>query len=285
MTKLIVLLFCCVSLHTQGQNFLSWKYNERYYSLAVGTGMATYFGELNDRNQINERIRQVNVGLEARLLSHFSARVEGIYFELSGSDRNAASGSFAQQRNLSFASYNFETNLQVIYYFRRYNEDYFSRWNIDPYIAGGIGLMWYYPYALLADERYFLRPLPTEPDKAYGVAALVFPLSAGVKFKINAFINVNVEAGYRFTRTDYLDDVSTTIPETFPSFTVEALSIRKDEIPLVNLEAYNLLVPGGPRGDATTNDHYLFIALKVEMFLPPGLFNSKSAAFKKSSSY
>ena len=91
-------------------------------------------------------------------------------------------------------------------------------YNFTPYVALGIGAFSYDPYAYLQGTKYFLRPLGTEgqnstqyPDrKPYGTIAACFPLSVGVKFGISEGTNVFAEVGYRFTTTDYLDDVSTT---------------------------------------------------------------------------
>jgi hypothetical protein len=49
--------------------------------------------------------------------------------------------------------------------------------------------------------------------------AIAFPLTVGFKYAINSDINVFAELGYRFTNTDYLDDVSTNYadPTLFPT--------------------------------------------------------------------
>ena len=261
--------FCQLAL---GQDFLSWKYNDRYFSLSAGTGAATYFGDLNSSNKINGRVKLSTIGLEARLLTHVSARVEGAYYTLEGKDSRADPGSYEQQRNLSFTSKNLEGNLQLLYYLKPYGGDYYNRWNWDPYVGAGVGITTFRPYTELLGEKYILRNIPTEPDKNYGKTTLVVPLTAGIKFFINNFTNLIVELGYRFTKTDYLDDVSTTFPEDYPNFTVEQLANRRDEIKVVNKDAYDALINGAARGDDSQKDSYLFISLKAELFLAPNLF-------------
>jgi hypothetical protein len=265
----LLLLFLCLGV--QAQDFLSWKYKDRYFSLSLGTGAATYFGDLSAFRP-NGNLSVANLGLEARLLTHFSARIEGSYYQISADDADAPEGSFEQQRNLKFASNNFEGNLQVLYYFKPYRGDYFDRWTWDPYVGIGLGITSYNPYTTLQGEQYFLRDIPTEPDKNYRDVALILPLTAGIKFKVNDFMNLNFELAYRFTNTDYLDDVATTFPLTYPNFTVEQLSNRKDEIPLVNTAAYDALQPGAKRGNDSKRDSYLLALLKVEFYLPNQLF-------------
>jgi hypothetical protein len=272
------LLFCLLitGFTVQSQNFLSWKYSDRYFTLALGTGSATYFGELNSNHRISTKPQLVSLGLEARLLNHFSARIEGAKYALEADDSQAVEGSFEQQRNLSFSSKNWEGTFQVIYYLKPYKGDYFRRWQWDPYVGLGAGISSYNPTTESKGTTYYLRELPTEPNKNYGVTTLIVPLTAGVKFKINDFTNLNLELGYRFTTTDYLDDVSTVYPDlSDQSLVLQDLANPKDLIKTVNLNAYNKMVPGAKRGDETNKDRYLFIMLKAEIYLPPNLFSGK----------
>jgi len=44
--------------------------------------------------------------------------------------------------------------------------------------------------------------------KTYGPVAICIPLGFGIEKAFNSDIGIKIEAGYRFTSTDYLDDVS-----------------------------------------------------------------------------
>lgn len=266
-----------------GQDFLSWKFNDRYFSLSAGVGAVTYFGELNSSFKINGRIKLSSLALEVRLFNRIAARIEGTYYAMEGSDRQAANGSFEQQRNLSFSSKNSEGNIQLLYYLKPYKGNYYNRWKWDSYVGTGVGITSYNPYAELQGKKYFLRNIPTEPNKKYGNATLVIPVIAGIKFRVNKFTNLNLEIGYRFTTTDYLDDVSTRFPESNEIFLIDQLANRRDDISLVNADAYDLLIPGAKRGDPSKNDSYLFINFKVELFLPKDLLSRGKGGLKKSS--
>jgi hypothetical protein len=107
------------------------------------------------------------------------------------------------------------------------------------YIMGGIGGFYYNPKGLnnkvynsgahmnsdfnhLPDNVWHkLRPLHTEGQgmegnktkfqksgKTYSPVALCFPLGFGLEKAFNGDIGLKIEASYRFTNTDYLDDVS-----------------------------------------------------------------------------
>ena len=48
-----------------------------------------------------------------------------------------------------------------------------------------------------------------QQKNSIGTMAVCIPFRIGLKYSINQNINVFAEVGYRFTTTDYLDDVST----------------------------------------------------------------------------
>ena len=86
------------------------------------------------------------------------------------------------------------------------------------YVFGGIGGVYFDPsgYDRFIDEngrligsgvKYKLRPLQTE-GKSYNNIAICFPAGFGIKKAFNSQGGIKLEAGYRFTNTDYLDDVS-----------------------------------------------------------------------------
>ena len=259
--------------HTSAQTFFKNHYKDRFFTAAIGAGYNGYFGELNYNNNIRRGVRNVTASLEARLLDRVSARSEFTYFTVSGADRFAPDSTFERQRNLSFQSRNFEMNLQALIYLNGYPEDFRKRATWDPYLALGVGVMRYNPSTILDDETIFLRDIQTE-GVAYGNYALVLPVGIGVKARITKFLNVVFEAGYRFTFTDYLDDVSGDFQQFEDNTLQQRLSNRKDEIPIVNSEAFDLLVPGEARGDASNNDAYLMLNFKLEYYLP-WLINGK----------
>lgn len=267
------------------QNFRSWQYNDRYFSLSIGTGTTTYFGELNSKNSLDDKLSFLSVGLEARLLNHVSARIEGSYLTYGGDDKNAPDSSFQRQRNLSFRSRNLHFQFHAIYYIKPYQGDYFKRWTFDPYVFSGVGYMRFNPTAELGGERYALREARTEGVN-YGKWVTTIPAGIGGKFRVNEFINVNLEVSYHFVFSDYLDDVSTTYAEEYLNSTAELLGDRKEEVGVTNPTFYDQIQPGSRRGNPDDNDSFLHIGVKFEVFLPRNLFSGKDKAIlKKPSAY
>lgn len=269
--RFVYILFFFSIQGSLAQDFLSWRFKDRYFSVSLGTGTSTYYGELNARNRVNGRLSLLSAGLEARLLKKVGARVDVNYFTLEGADKHAGGRSFQKQRNLSFHSRNVQVQLQGIWYFKSYRGNYSRRWFFDPYLFSGVGYLYYYPTADLAGETFSLREVRTE-GVSYRKWTLTIPMGVGVKFRINSLSNVQFEVSYHSTFSDYLDDVSGIYPHAYESGTAALLSDRKDEVGVIDTEFYDRIVPGSPRGDPSDEDRFLLLNLRLEWFIPADLF-------------
>jgi hypothetical protein len=263
------------------QSFLGWQYNDRYFSLSVGTGKVGYQGELSHNKYFQKGLAQLNAGLEARLYNRFSARVEFYYYNITGNDQLARNNSFEQQRNLSFFANNYEVSLSGMYYILNpYAGKYFKRKATDLFLTAGIGATKYTPMAHLDGETFDLRKYETE-GKTYSNYALVVPVGIGLKFKLNEFLNIITEAGYRIAFTDRLDDVSAQYGGPYTDNIAAALTNRKSEIGVINQEAYDKMIPNGQRGDLRSKDQYYFASVKLEVYLPSDLLRRKGNKYSK----
>src|SRR5690606_14947756 len=67
----------------------------------------------------------------------------------------------------------------------------------------------HYPDSSNLNKRRWvaLRPLMTE-NKKYSPFQLAIPMAVGIRYKLSLQWDMEIEMGYRFTFTDYLDDVS-----------------------------------------------------------------------------
>jgi len=172
--------------------------------------------------------------------------------------------SVQKTRNLSFNSNVWELSLNGQFNFFKFYPGV-EGYTYTPYVSLGVGLFSYDPYAYLNGNKYFLRPLGTEGQgdsaykdrKPYNTMALCFPLAVGFKYNISDKMNFFVEVGYRFTNTDYLDDVSTTYaPDAFPSNQNGQPSVGF----LLQDRSYELGTPigikGRQRGNSSQKDNY-----------------------------
>ena len=180
-------------------------------------GAAQYFGDLNPNPRFNTPNLAASAFFRKNFGSYVALRVAASYAFLAYSDRLNTDNEFMYRRNLSFNSNIWEGAIQGDFnFFKHIPGSNFHR--ITPYITFGIGIFNYNPYTYYQGQKVYLRSLGTEgqgssayPDrKPYGSMAVCFPVGVGVKYSLNRMVNLGFEVLYRFTTTDYIDDVSTT---------------------------------------------------------------------------
>jgi hypothetical protein len=191
----------------------------------VGIGAGHYFGDLNTRAHLNRPKIAATAFFRKNFGNYIALRVGASFAQLGYSDIYNTHNAYMQSRNLSFNSNVWELALQGDFNFFRFMPGE-PGYNFTPYLTFGVGVFNYDPFAMLAGQKYFLRPLNTEgqgsasnPDrKPYGSMAFSIPIGVGFKYCINESINIGFEIVHRVTGTDYLDDVSTTYvdPSLFP---------------------------------------------------------------------
>ena len=232
----------------------------------IGLGAAHYFGDLNTRAQLNRPKIAASVFFRKNFGNYIAARIGASYARLGYSDVYNSKNEYMSRRNLSFNSNVWELTLQGDFNFFRFMPGE-PQYNFTPYVTLGAGLFSYDPFAYLGNEKIFLRPLGTEgqgsslyPDrKPYSTMGVCFPFGAGLKYAINERINIGFEVLYRFTNTDYLDDVSTTYvdPAVFPPNPDGSLS----QALLLSDRSYEvgepIGIPGRQRGNSKQKDQFV----------------------------
>jgi hypothetical protein len=269
---ILVLLILCQTLLVSGQSFYAIR-RDRTLMVSLGTGNASYFGELKDKNSYLDPKPNVNVGLQYFVTPRVSTRAEFTYFQLKGTDANSEDNSRVK-RNLSFASNNYELNFEGLISLLPLGQKFYQRPAINAYIFLGVGLLYTNPKAELDGVKYALQPLRTENVK-YSCFQFIIPYGLGARLKINPFFNVAIEGGYRLTFTDYLDDVSTVHQDKTGWDPIRAQ--LSDRSPELGLEPN---APGVQRGKPETNDGYFLLNVKVEYYLPKNfLFNDNQTRY------
>ena len=192
----------------------------------ISAGSSQYFGDLNPNPRFNTPNLALGAFFRKNFGSYVALRVDAHYAFLAYSDKLNSYNEFMYRRNLSFNTNIWELALMGDFNFFKYipGSEYHR---FTPYATFGIGLFNYDPYTYYQGQKVFLRPLGTEgqgsaayPDrKPYGSMAVCFPLGVGGKYSLNARMNLGFEVLYRFTTTDYIDDVSKTYaPDAQPQF-------------------------------------------------------------------
>lgn len=225
MFKKVVILACLLivknSIHAQYESY------QHKGEIGVGIGLSNYFGDLNPDENFKRMKFAGGLYYQYYINNYIGVRASGLYTRLGNSDVYSKNLAY-KMRNLSFNTDIWEFNVSGTFNFFKFLPGIEGH-RFTPYIAAGVGVFNYNPYTYLnvngTEEKVFLRPLGTEGQnsatpyngKKYGSIAMAFPLSLGVKYALTENLNVFAEVGYRFTTTDYIDDVSSTYagPQAF----------------------------------------------------------------------
>jgi hypothetical protein len=220
--KIILLAVIVASAYTVRAQYMDSYVQEGEIGGAIG--LAHYFGDLNTRAALNRPKFSGGIFFRKQLSNYIAIKLSGNYALVGYSDKYSKN-EVQKRRNLSFNSNIWELALSGEFNFFKFYPGV-EGYNYTPYVSLGLGLFSYDPYTYLNGEKYHLRELGTEGQgsslypmrKPYGSTALCIPLAVGFKYSINPSMNLFAELGYRFTNTDYLDDVSTTYaPDAFPN--------------------------------------------------------------------
>ncbi|TAH14411.1 MAG: hypothetical protein EAZ12_00685 [Sphingobacteriia bacterium] len=236
--------------------------------LGIGVGVGHYFGDLNPDARINAPKMAFGIFYRKQISNYIGIRITGEYSFLGYSDIYS-NNPVDRKRNLSFNSNVWELGIAGDFNFFRFQPG-FEGYNFTPYMGLGIGVFTYDPFTYLNGEKYLLRPLGTEGQGSalypnsnpYSITALSIPFTFGVKYALNPRTNFFAEVMYRFTNTDYLDDVSGLYaPDAFPPLPDGSLTPAF----LLQDRSYetgsSIGVKGKQRGNSLKKDS--FITLKV----------------------
>jgi uncharacterized protein DUF6089 len=245
--------------------------------IGIMAGASQYFGDLNPDMHFNTPKPAVGIFFRKQFGNYIAARVQAMYTQLGYSDIYNTQNEFEHRRNLSFNTNIWELALLGDFnFFKFIPGDAGHRYT--PYITFGLGIFSYDPYAYYQGQKVYLRPLGTEgqgsaafPDrKPYSTMAFCIPLGIGFKYNINPHLNWGFEITYRFTTTDYIDDVSTTyaginnfpmLPNGSPSL-AGVLQDRSSETGVNPIGT-----EGKQRGYSNQNDGYLTATLTLSFNL------------------
>ncbi|MBN9298706.1 MAG: hypothetical protein J0I41_16990 [Filimonas sp.] len=240
----------------------------------IGIGAAHYFGDLNTRAAINRPKFSGGIFFRKQLNNYLGLKLAANYAALGYSDVYSKNET-QKRRNLSFNTNIWEASLSADFNFFKFYPGV-EGYSWTPYVSLGLGVFSYDPYAYLNGQKYMLRPLGTEgqgsslyPDrKTYGSMAMCFPLAVGVKYALNESVNLFGEIGYRFTTTDYIDDVSGTYaPDAFPPLPDGSPSVAY----LLQDRSYETGTPigikGRQRGNSSQKDSYVIFQVGVSFNL------------------
>ncbi len=234
-SALLLLLLLAAGQESMAQRRVNTKFVP-YAEVGFGLGSSTYFGELAGyRRPIKSlfTLPRWNVGLmyTRHFTPRIAARASFTYARITGDDYKFTKGSPLQYpaqffRNLHFRNDLKEFALEGIYQLVEDGRNPDRRAQLTPYIFGGLALLAHSPEARdvatadggISKEWVKLQPLGTEGQgqpgygKPYSLVTLAIPVGIGVRYKLNESFNLAAEIGFRYTFTDYLDDIGGRYP-------------------------------------------------------------------------
>ncbi len=241
----------------------------RYNAIGISLSALNYYGDLSPKvgiasTDISFTRPAIGVSFSHRFGPRYTLTGAFMYGTLKGSDADSAdpndaeSGKYRSTRNLSFRNRIKELSFVAAFDLFENQSTYISRVKWTPYVFIGVAGFLHNPQAQIPNVGLDGQPLPgagdwvnlrdigTEGQKAdlqpgnanfgikeYKLLQFAIPGGLGARFRINEVLDFAVEFGFRYTFTDYLDDVSKNYVDlgAFNGNRVaEALSYRSNEV-------------------------------------------------------
>ena len=249
----------------------------QHTELGLMAGTMAYTGDvIHTYMRHNDYQPAFGIFIAKPVSSHFSLRLMLNKGYISGADSLAARPS-SRERNLSFYSDLYEGSVLVDFYPFAFLPTK-GRNKIAPYFSTGLTVFHFNPMSIYQGQEYALQPLSTEgqgtsafPDrKPYQLTQIAIPAEMGIKFMIGNSFSLNVAGGFRYTFTDYLDDVSTTYVNA------DVLIAERGEVAYAlsnRTWGTNEGVPddlgNGYKRGGLANDHYGWIGTTLSYYFAP----------------
>jgi hypothetical protein len=216
------LLIICMITHTvHAQRFDKRKH---YSSIGASIGVANYFGDLAPNARVAStdiKFTRPSVHFYAMHKFHPRFGVRGTFgwSRVKGDDQisqdpGSTDAKFRYMRNLHFRNDIVEFTASGVVDLFENRGTFLKRQPYNVYAYLGIGIIYHNPRAKTPDnygekggEWVSLQPLQTE-GKSYSRVQFVIPGGMGIRYRLGNRFDVAVEVGFRYSFTDYLDDVS-----------------------------------------------------------------------------
>lgn len=299
--------------------------NKVYNAIGISINAFNYYGDLAPTSgALSSDLGKTRPAIGVSFTHRFGPRYQLLgsftYGGIKGSDHDAADqddkeGVYRYNRNMSFRNRIKELSAVGQVDLFENQSTYISRVKWTPYVYAGVAVFHHNPQAQAPEfdaagnptgkkgEWVNLQPLGTEGQNAdlldtdvnhglkpYKLIQFAIPFGLGVRFRVNEVIDVALEYGFRYTFTDYLDDVSGNYVDlgVFEDDALaRAMSYRSNEVVTPNRtyvgrdgQTYDVLNgygeenagtggddPGNVRGNSSNKDIYMLSTIRVTYIL------------------
>jgi len=298
-----------------------------YNSVGLSLNALNYYGDLSPSpSSFSTDLSYTKPGFGISYTHRFGPRYSlmGQYMiaSVKGADSDSAdpndlnNGIYRYKRNLSFRNQIHELSVVGIFDLFENQQTYMSRVKWTPYAYIGLALFMHNPQAIVpatdlqgnalpdAGNYVDLQPLGTEGQNAqlattdanygiqpYSLVQMAIPFGLGARFRLTDVLDLSAEVGFRYTFTDYLDDVSANYVDLtkLSGPLAQSLSYRTNElyggnppnpqpsgIPGVNVEAgYGSEHPDNKRGGKKDNDIYMVTSIRLTYIIKATFHQAK----------
>lgn len=242
--------------------------------IGIWAGGSGYLGDLNYNNPLKLTDPAGGFLFKVNYNPFLALRLGVSQAKIQGADSLAANKE-QQSRNLSFKSNLTEICGAIEFNFFKYGVK--TSHKFSPFTFVGLSAFLFNPQAEYQGQTYDLQSLGTEgqrlngKNKAYSLVNLAVPFGAGFKWNIGGKTTLGAEMGYRYTFTDYLDDVSgayadqQALQNGSNGTVTAALADRSGE----KNNGTDRGRSGSQRGDMRKNDSYFFAGLSLTYTFVP----------------
>ncbi len=275
MKKIVFILLLMSSLFCQAQDEEeeNWQFPKTKKStkdakpiahkLSIGTGLASYNGDLNPSITSISPGVYFSVGFRYYIRNKLTVKPQFALVQLKGDDAKTGD----EIRNLAFHSTNFEWSINIVYDFFKFEPRWDLRKKVSPYSFINVGGLFFNPKATYNGATYDLQSLETEGE-AYSKFTWIAAIGLGTRLAITPRSNINLEARYTYSFSDYLDDVSGSYRDNKDLTSIGgALADRTSEggFTPTNTADGTHWTEGSPRGSRALNDGYLLFQIELEV--------------------
>jgi Domain of unknown function (DUF6089) len=286
---------------------------EPYSTVGVGLGTSSYIGDMAPYSTPFKTVfGLIRWSMTANYTRQFTprlgARVGFTLARIVGDDEFMNRGDSPKNPNSYLRNLHFRNSLKEfsavgIYNLKPDGRGLNRRANFMPYLFGGVAVTAHNPKAKtpeLSEKQTWvaLQPLGTEGqgqpgyDSPYSLVTMAVPVGFGLRLKLNDRWNIGAELGFRFTLSDYLDDVSTNyadpallrseLAQFMANRSLEPIAARKLKDRTQSVRSIIALDPssdpfaepllghdvGDKRGNPDRKDAYLLGIIQVSYVLP-----------------
>lgn len=224
-----------------------------YNAIGISLNSFNYYGDLSpSAKRVSTDLSFTRPAVGGSFVHRFGPRYQLVAsFMLGGikgsdnksADPNDRDAAFRYVRNLSFRNRIQELSVVGQVDLFENQATYISRVRWTPYVYAGVAVFHHNPQAQVpetdllgnafsnAGEWVDLKPLKTE-GADYKLIQAAIPFGIGARFRINELMDIAGEFGFRYTFTDYLDDVSGNYVDltTLDGELARSMSYRSNEV-------------------------------------------------------